>query len=388
MADAAMTAGDAGTVAQALAEATAALTDAGVPSPEFDAKALLAEVLTGGDIGRIATLRRETLPGDSRAILDALVTRRCRREPLQYILGYTEFHGLRLKCDPGALIPRPDTETLVEQVLLRVAADVLVRPRITRLCDIGTGTGAIAIALAVALRTAADGAPAVEGAAARGALAVGGAAGGAMRSSAPRSARAVRFADENDGGPTSLAPSELTRAAPPNGPEASDGARSGAPPNGPAASPVHIWATDASADALDLAAENVALHGLQDHITLLHGDGLAPLLEAGIAGEIEAIVSNPPYVTEADYAGLAPEIVAHEPRLALVGGGDDGLGFYRDLLGQIEFMPALRLLAFEVGYDQAQALAGLIAQAAPEFSTSVHRDLGGIERVVIAERNR
>jgi release factor glutamine methyltransferase len=289
------------TVSQALAEATAALSAAGISSPAFDAKALLAEVMSGGDIGRLATTMRESVPSGAMAAFRGTVERRARREPLQYILGYTEFHGLRLRCDPRALIPRPDTETLVDVVLEALQRADERRQPMRCLCDIGAGTGAIAIALAV----------------------------------------------RHPG--------------------------------------VTVWATDVSAEALALAAENVALHGLAGRVKLLQGDGLAAVLLTGIAEEIEAVISNPPYVAEAEYAGLEPEVVQHEPMGALVGTDADGLGFYRALCEGLPRIPRLRLVAFEVGHTQAAAVAGMLGQALAGFAVTVHRDLGGIERVVMAE---
>jgi release factor glutamine methyltransferase len=77
---------------------------------------------------------------------DGWVARRVRQEPVQYILGETEFYGLTFKVTPDVLIPRPETEHLVEAALERVPHDAVVR-----VCDVGTGSGAIAVALAHAL---------------------------------------------------------------------------------------------------------------------------------------------------------------------------------------------------------------------------------------------
>lgn len=78
-----------------------------------------------------------------------LVKRRARREPLQHILGHVEWGGLRLKCDARALVPRPETEELLELVLTRIRPSPDVEPPL-RVLDLGTGTGALALALAQA----------------------------------------------------------------------------------------------------------------------------------------------------------------------------------------------------------------------------------------------
>lgn len=81
---------------------------------------------------------------------DEWIARRLRHEPVQYILGEQEFYGLMLRVTPDVLIPRPETEHLVEAMLERVPKDAAVR-----ICDVGTGSGAIAVALAHALPLAA-----------------------------------------------------------------------------------------------------------------------------------------------------------------------------------------------------------------------------------------
>lgn len=84
------------------------------------------------------------------AVIRPLVRRRGQREPLQYIVGEVEFAGVKLKIDRRALIPRPETELLVELVLSRLAA----QPPVESILDMGTGSGAIALALARALPSA------------------------------------------------------------------------------------------------------------------------------------------------------------------------------------------------------------------------------------------
>jgi release factor glutamine methyltransferase len=110
-----------------------------------DAELLLMHAASLKRTDLIAYPQRELAPLQS-AGLDAAVQRRLRHEPVQYITGTQEFYGLPLKVSPAVLIPRPETEHLVESVLERLPHD---RP--VTLIDIGTGSGAIAIALAVHL---------------------------------------------------------------------------------------------------------------------------------------------------------------------------------------------------------------------------------------------
>ena len=90
---------------------------------------------------------RETPPPEARSRFDALLRRRMAREPLAYILGRREFHGLTFEVGPGALIPRPETETLVEASLAAIREHPNAR-RIVRVADAGTGSGAVALAIA------------------------------------------------------------------------------------------------------------------------------------------------------------------------------------------------------------------------------------------------
>jgi release factor glutamine methyltransferase len=129
-----------GTVREELSRAIPALERAGVDSPRVDAELLLADALG---------VRRLDLYAHPERALDesqafrwfAHLSRRLRREPLPYITGQIEFYGLPFRVGPAALIPRPETEVLVEAVATRVPADA-------RILDVGTGTGCIALALA------------------------------------------------------------------------------------------------------------------------------------------------------------------------------------------------------------------------------------------------
>lgn len=133
------------TVRSALSSAAARLEAAGVPSPEWDASLLLSWVL---GVARSALLLDATrsLTGEELGRFQRAVDRRAKREPLQYITGSQGFMGLEVAVDHRVLVPRPETEILVEAALQHLAA--LPGDGPLRAADIGTGSGAIAVALA------------------------------------------------------------------------------------------------------------------------------------------------------------------------------------------------------------------------------------------------
>jgi release factor glutamine methyltransferase len=138
-----------------------------------------------------------------------------------------------------------------------------------------------------------------------------------------------------------------------------------------------VLALDVSPAALAVAQENFAAAGVAERVCARQGD----LLE-NESGPFDLIVSNPPYVIRAELSKLPPE-VQHEPRLAL-DGGEDGLELVRRLIAQApaRLQPG-GTLALEIGVGQAAAVAGL-ARAAGAAEVGVQRDLGGVERVVLA----
>ena len=117
----------------------------------LDEGRLEADLLYGEAAGlsraQVLAAGRETPPSEARSRFDALLRRRMAREPLAYILGRREFHGLTFEVGPGALIPRPETETLVEASLAAIREHPNAR-RIVRVADAGTGSGAVALAIA------------------------------------------------------------------------------------------------------------------------------------------------------------------------------------------------------------------------------------------------
>jgi release factor glutamine methyltransferase len=268
-------------VRDALDSAVVALQAAGVDTPRLDAEVLLAAAMGVDRAVIVADPGRLLEPVAARLFMD-FAARRRDREPVAYILGCKGFRTLMLGVDARVLIPRPETEHLVEAVL-----DL---PRGARVCDVGTGSGAIALALKH---------------------------------------------------------------------ERPD---------------LQLVATDASADALDVARENAARLGLDVELHL--GD-----LLADVGGRLDAVVSNPPYVD--DGAQLAPDIARFEPALALRS-GPDGLDVIRRLLPAAGATGA-RLVALEIGSTQAEAVTALTRQAGfPDVR--VERDLAGLDRVVVGRR--
>jgi release factor glutamine methyltransferase len=146
-----------------------------------------------------------------------------------------------------------------------------------------------------------------------------------------------------------------------------------------------VWATDLSADALTLARKNVVRYGLEERISLLHGDLLGPLPNHL---HFDAIVSNPPYVTEAEVAQLQPEVRDYEPLLALSGlgsaAGMDGTALHRRLLAEAPgLLKPGGCLLLEVGQGQAESVAGA-ARELGYADVAIADDFSGIGRVVTA----
>ncbi len=278
-------------VAEVLTWANFFLRRSGSGTARLDAEVLLAHIL-GVERVWLYTHPEALLSDTDRRQYCRLVQARAGRTPLQYLTQRQEFMGLEFAVLPGVLIPRPETELLVEVLLERVKG----RPA-PALADIGTGSGAIAVSLAHYL---------------------------------PHS---------------------------------------------------RILAVDISPAALAVARKNAARHGVSDRITFLSGDLLAPLADLDLAGGLDAIAANPPYIPSGDIAGLSPEVREHEPRLAL-DGGPDGLDNYRRLIPAAgALLRAGGWLAFEVGAGQAAAVADLM-QAAGYRQVERHQDLAGWERVV------
>ncbi|WP_332692438.1 peptide chain release factor N(5)-glutamine methyltransferase [Halalkalibacter lacteus] len=141
-----------------------------------------------------------------------------------------------------------------------------------------------------------------------------------------------------------------------------------------------VLAVDISAEALDVAKRNAK--ELEAQVTFKHGDLLTPLLEESV--QVEAVVSNPPYIPLSDAPGLAVHVRDHEPHLALFG-GEDGLDLYRRFMEQLpHVLKEQSLVAFEVGVGQAEVVRKMLVSTFPHATTEIKVDINGKERMVFA----
>ena len=282
----------------------------GIESPRIDAEVLLGHVLKKERIYLYVHFEEPLQPEELTAYREA-IKKRVQRVPVAYIIGRREFMGLTFHVTEDTLVPRPDTEILVQAAVERLKK----REGDVHFADIGTGTGAICLS-------------------------------------------------------------------------------------------VLTYVPDATADTVDIseaarkvAEENAEALGVADRVMFYTGDLLAPLCAAQAdvdasgddepqaearAARYDAILSNPPYIPDADIASLAPEVRCKEPRTALAG-GPDGLAFYRRLIAD---SPALLkddgFLAVEVGIHQAKMVAQMAVESGSFARTEILKDYGGIERVVVA----
>ncbi len=145
-----------------------------------------------------------------------------------------------------------------------------------------------------------------------------------------------------------------------------------------------VYATDVSADALEVAARNAERAGVAERVTFLEGEMLQPLRDSGLAGKVTALVSNPPYIPTGELAGLQAEVRDFEPREAL-DGGEDGLDCIRVLVQDgPEFLSPGGFLALEVGDGQASGVAELMREQLADVE--VHKDYAGRDRIVTGVR--
>jgi release factor glutamine methyltransferase len=280
-------------VAAAIDSAIQVLTSAGIATPRADAELLLRHVL-GWDRAALITRATEPVPRPAADLYAQAIAQRALRRPLQHLTGVQAFWRHEFLVTPDVLIPRPETEFLVEAALRRldgVAAPVIV--------DVGTGSGCIALSLAA----------------------------------------------------------ERPEAA--------------------------VHATDISPAALAVARANAVRLGLQHRVHFHEGDLLEPARL--LAGTVDLVASNPPYVSFEDWEGLEPEVRDHEPRRALVPeGGLAGL-YARLFKGASGVLRDGGWALVEVGAGQAEQVSTLARTAGLEVVETVP-DLQGIPRVVVARR--
>jgi release factor glutamine methyltransferase len=277
------------TVLEVIKKTTEFFAGKGIESPRLNAELLVGHALGLPRMQLYVQFERPLAELELEKIRP-LVRRRSQHEPVQYIVGETEFHGLKLKVDRRALIPRPETEQLVERVVtacVKSPATVL---------DLGTGSGAIALALARAFPVAV------------------------------------------------------------------------------------VTAVEASAPTLELARENAATTGLAERVCFVQSNWFDAVPSDA---RFDVVVSNPPYLSQAETEATAVEVRNFEPLAALTA-AEDGLADLRRIIESApRFMPREGLLALETGIGHHAELLRL-ARAAGFTSVESQRDLTGRDRFVLA----
>ena len=261
------------------------LQNAGIADAKIDAFTLL-EMASGVNQTTYLLYKDHTVNEKQFESYQKLIERRAAHEPCQYIVGKCEFMGFEFEVNPSVLIPRQDTETLVEEVLK-------IMPGKSRVLDLCTGSGAIAISL-------------------------------------------QRYRPD-----------------------------------------IYPTAVDISPEALNVAVANSrARHCIIDFV-------LSDLFEAlDQAEKFDVIVSNPPYVSDAEYEELMPEVKDHEPALALKA-GEKGLDIYERLIREApSYLKEGGILALEIGCSQAADVTSMM-EAQQFVEIKVVKDLAGLDRVVI-----
>jgi release factor glutamine methyltransferase len=275
-----------------LADARARLVAAGIHPDEAAVDVdLYARTVLGWDRARLVSEQQHPVPDALEPRFSEWIERRIHREPSAYIVGIREFWGRDFRVSPHVLIPRPETEFIVEEALPALRA--LQSPRIA---DIGTGSGILAVTLACEV-------------------------------------------------PGSF-----------------------------------VVATDISADALAVAAENALRHGVDCRVHFIHTSYLE-----GVSGPFDVIVSNPPYVRDRDKAALSRD-VRHEPDVALFG-GEDGLRHVAGVLDSAaEKLKSGGWFLMEFGYGQEDDVRMLIDRRPALRLDRIRDDLQGIPRTAIMQR--
>ena len=281
---------DGASVSEALQLITQAFRASGIEDADVDARVLVGQALHL-DRARLIAQADRVLEAREVNAISGLAARRLKHEPVSRILGRKEFWSLGLTITPDVLVPRPETETVVEGALDFVVRNGLRMEKL-RILDIGTGSGALLAALL----------------------------------------------------------SELPNAI--------------------------GLGTDISRAALETARANVTQLGFENRCSLIACD-----MAAGVQGQFDLLVSNPPYIARGDIASLSPEVRDYDPTVAL-DGGDDGLASYRSISAD-----AKRLLAqggrlfVELGAGQEPAVRKLFTNAG--FTVGIAReDLAGTPRVL------
>lgn len=285
------------TIATLLSKSTLYLKEKGSSTPRLDAEVLLAEVLHATRVDLYTNLQQPLNKEEVDAYRE-LIRRRSLGEPVAYITGRAFFRTLTLIVNPAVLVPRPETEHVVEAAI-RYLMEGEWGPRQPEVLDVGTGSGAIAIALATS------------------------------------------YPD------------------------------------------IRITAIDASEAALQVARENARVADAAEEIEFVRSD-LCDDLDP--THTFDLIVSNPPYISAAEWPTLPVDVREFEPREALWG-GEDGLDFYRRLAVEApQFLKPRGCLIMEIGHTQSAAVKELLADTGLYGTVAVEQDYAERDRVVIALR--
>lgn len=291
--------GDVWTVLSILRTTAGFMEERGVSEPRLSAEHLLADVLACRRLDLYLSYDRP-LSSEEVESYRTRVRRRLAGEPVQYITGKAGFRGLDLMVDRRVLVPRPETERLVAEVLEWAEAE-RARGRAPaagwRILDLGTGSGAIACALACELER-------------------------------------IRL----------------------------------------------IVASDASREALEVARDNARRVGA-GRIAWVHADGLAPFRPET---RFDAIVSNPPYVADADRGSLPVEVAGWEPAEALFAGPVGTEAIERLISKAPAYLRAGGLLAIEIGSGQDHRAARMVQDTEGLEFLSLYRDFAGSPRGILA----
>ena len=282
------------TIRQALEQGIPTLTKAGQVNARLDAQVLLGHTLHVERSALYAYPERTLTPEQEQQFL-TLIERRSQGEPVAYLTGHKEFYGLDFLVDKRVLIPRPETELLVEAAL-KVCRQMLAAGHTPIVADIGTGSGIIPITLAV-----------------------------------------------------------LEQRLP------------------------YLYASDISADALEVAYLNCQRHHVTDRVRLLHGNLLVPLPVA-----VDILTANLPYVGTDELDELPPDVRAYEPRLALFS-GPDGLDLLHRFFTELHESRKLvqdAVLLLEIGYRQREPLTRLLHEIWPQAAISFTKDYAGLDRLL------
>ena len=275
------------TVGDVLVWTTDRFKESSMKSPRLEAEILLASVLKCDRV-TIYMDYQKPLDEDERKRYRELVKKRISGQPTAYLVGHREFWSLDFEVNPDVLIPRPETELLVE-----IALELLKNLANPSIADIGTGSGCIAIALAKERKDA------------------------------------------------------------------------------------RIVATDISSKALATAEANARRHG--SRIEFVRGELIEPLRGKYT---FDLVVSNPPYIALKNGPQAEPDVIKHEPYIALAG-GDDGLAIIRPLVaGAPEIIRPEGRLIMETAMDQAVKVKTLMEETGKYEHVEIRQDLAGLDRAV------